>query len=315
LVYGGTSATDNLSDYSYYYGTSTTWPSTSFPGYDTIKFLGMVHDSLHNTAGQASGSTTPVSTFKYQMGATDTFGSNVKIVHIGATASGVLIPPGGVVSMSVSFHNGEHPGLFPIPPGATDTLVGLGGDLYWSVYEPLAFYAATSTGSPVMPNYTENSALLPSNWYGSGSTDWGVGQWKYGGSYNNGDPDYYPIWVFGDPTNPTWQQYFAYDFHVTCPECWVLGVDNVNKNQLSGVKAFPVPANDELNVTYTFAKSTNATISLTNMLGQTVVSQTLTSVTNGTATLNTSSVAAGVYMVSVVSVDGYSNTGRVTVAH
>ena len=310
FVYGGTSSTDNLTDYYYYSGATGSWPSTSYTGYDTLKFLGMAHDSLHNVAGQATGSTTAVYVQKLQIGNGDTASSMANVYRVG-TGAGFMVPPGGYVGMSVSYHNGDHPGMFNPPAPVQDATTQ-----YYSYYQPLVVGNGDGSGNSVMPNYTTSAAsgYLPTNWYGHG-VDWSVGYWKYGGSYNQGDPDYYPMWVFGDPSAPSWQQYFAYDFHVTCPTCWVLGVDDVNKNQLSGVKAYPNPANEVLNVSYEFAKSTTATISLTNMLGQVVLTQTVNNATYGAAKLNVSSVATGVYMLNIESNDGYHQSGRVNIAH
>ncbi len=310
LVYGGTSSTDNLSDYSYYQGAAGSWPSTSYPGYDTLKFLSMTHDSLHNVAGQRSGSTTPVYVQKVQVGDADTSSNFAMVVPVG-TGAGFMVPPGGLVAMSVSFHNGDHPDMFNPPAPVQDA-----SGQYYSYYEPLVIGNGDGAGNSIMPVYATNagSGYLPTNWYGTG-VDWNVGYWKYGGSYNQGATNYYPMWVFGDPSAPTWQQYFAYDFHVTCPTCWTLGVDDVNKNQLSGVKAYPNPANEVMNVSYEFAKATTATISLTNMLGQTVLSQTINNAGYGAAKLNTTAVPAGIYLLTIESNDGYKQSGRVNIAH
>jgi len=113
--------------------------------------------------------------------------------------------------------------------------------------------------------------------------------------------------------NPDSDQYAWFGFHIVCPTCPLtgsaaLGVNNII-NQGS-VKAYPNPANNELTVAFS-TKANSVDVSLTNMVGQVVAAQT---VTNGTAVFNTTSIAPGVYIMTLVA-NGERTTGRVVIAH
>ncbi len=106
-----------------------------------------------------------------------------------------------------------------------------------------------------------------------------------------------------------------YDFVVTDESYHVywtanpsLGIKNIN-NSLDNIKAYPNPATNTLNITYT--SSTAVTVTLTNMVGQVVATQ---NATNGKAVFNTTELPSGVY-VYTLSANGEHTTGRVVIAH
>jgi Secretion system C-terminal sorting domain len=98
-------------------------------------------------------------------------------------------------------------------------------------------------------------------------------------------------------------------FHITWTDNPTTKIINVNS--LQDIKVYPNPANSSLNITYNAAQNTVATVSLTNMVGQVVASQT---VSNGIATFNTSSLPAGVYIYTLEA-NGNRQTGRVVIGH
>ena len=105
--------------------------------------------------------------------------------------------------------------------------------------------------------------------------------------------------------------YFA--FRVTCPTCIPFAVSQVKEN-VRGVNAYPDPASEELNITYTLNNTDDVSISITNMLGQVVASQKIANTVNGKATFNTAQLSSGTYIYSVRS--GVSCiTGHVVIAH
>src|SRR5262249_28653775 len=111
-------------------------------------------------------------------------------------------------------------------------------------------------------------------------------------------------------TNPSGFQVSWQAFHIT----WTgvsLGVNNVQYNELGQVKAYPNPANNMLHITYVAEQGANATVTLTNVIGEVVDTK---SVTTGAATFNTATLPAGVYLYNI-EVNGQHTTGRVVVAH
>jgi Secretion system C-terminal sorting domain len=80
---------------------------------------------------------------------------------------------------------------------------------------------------------------------------------------------------------------------------------------INTVNVYPNPAANELNVTYTGADNSPVTVTLSNMLGQVVATQT---VTNGKAVFNTAKLTNGVYIYSL-NANGTREGGRVLIAH
>ena len=94
-------------------------------------------------------------------------------------------------------------------------------------------------------------------------------------------------------------------FYVRCPAS-----TNVNKIQkLDKVNAYPNPAMNELNIT--FSTTSTATVTLTNMVGQAVATQ---SNVNGVAKFNTAALADGMYIYTIQAGTART-TGHVVVAH
>jgi hypothetical protein len=100
---------------------------------------------------------------------------------------------------------------------------------------------------------------------------------------------------------------------VSCAQCWDLNVAGGNKNLLNA-KAYPNPANNELNIPVTLMNAADVHVSLTNAMGQVVASQTVKNITSGKAVFNTASLCSGIYFYTVEA-GGERKTGRVTVAH
>jgi hypothetical protein len=104
-----------------------------------------------------------------------------------------------------------------------------------------------------------------------------------------------------------------FNFYVTCSSCYNTSVKSVN-SIVSKVSAYPSPANDNVNVSFTLGNSADVTVSLTNEIGQVVNTQNFGNVASGIATLNTSTLPAGVYFYTV-NANGERSTGKVLVAH
>jgi hypothetical protein len=101
---------------------------------------------------------------------------------------------------------------------------------------------------------------------------------------------------------------------------WVLSANNVPPLSVANVtskiatNAYPNPAASEVNVSFTMDNVADATINLTNTVGQVVKTQSFSNVANGQATFSTSDLANGVYMYTVEA-NGQRETGRVVVSH
>lgn len=94
----------------------------------------------------------------------------------------------------------------------------------------------------------------------------------------------------------------------------------VGVKEIAGVtvgKAFPNPANNTFNVPVSVTSSKNVTVTISNMLGQTLKTQALGNLGAGqsqTAVFNTSDLASGIYVYSVEA-NGERLTGRVVISH
>jgi len=102
----------------------------------------------------------------------------------------------------------------------------------------------------------------------------------------------------------------TFEFHVTWTATPSLGVNNV-KNIVNDIKAYPNPATNTLNITYTLTGNAPVSVTLMNMVGQTVATQ---AGLNGQAVFNVTDLPAGVYMFSLVA-NGERTTERVVIAH
>ncbi len=117
---------------------------------------------------------------------------------------------------------------------------------------------------------------------------------------------------------------FRSEFHdigvvTSCATCATvttsIAVDGIQAFQLG--QSYPNPANTELHVPFTSKQSGVVTAQLTNVTGQVVDRLTVGQVAlgqNARATFNTSTLAEGLYLVTL-EVNGVRTTGRVVVAH
>jgi hypothetical protein len=113
-------------------------------------------------------------------------------------------------------------------------------------------------------------------------------------------------------------QYLLSTVTLSCPSCDVVKKPNSIKESslFADVKAFPNPANAELNIPFTVKGNSTVAVSITNMVGQVIATQTIEANAGqtATATFNTSNLASGVYMYTLKA-DGQQVTNRFSVAH
>jgi hypothetical protein len=98
-------------------------------------------------------------------------------------------------------------------------------------------------------------------------------------------------------------------FHINWNSTPATGIRNINT--LDNIAVYPNPANNSLNITFSAAQNSVATVSLLNMVGQVVATQ---NVTNGKALFNTSEVPSGMYIYAIEA-NGTRSTGHVAITH
>lgn len=96
-------------------------------------------------------------------------------------------------------------------------------------------------------------------------------------------------------------------FYVSNPST---GVDDIN--DIAGFKMYPNPANKELDVEFAHRGSNNMSVSLINIMGQTVYTA---DVNNKLIQINTSSYPAGVYTLTCTAANGARKVEKVVIAH
>lgn len=230
FVYGNGTAATNLPDY-YFYGSM--W--LSWYGADTINFLNMSHDSLHNRAGSYMGVSTAPYVQKIVLTAADV--SSVFDRAIALTTP-FAVPAGNCASMSLTFVSGD--------PAFTafDTVVYTSGANKYGAFAPLVEYAGT-TGIPEFPPYS--------------STDSNAGYFKVEGSPDDGwGGKYIPNWAWtAGGIEAATVQYPVIEYHVNCPTCPL-------NDSITGIKHICEEVADTLYVTSTGGtwSSSNTTIAI-----------------------------------------------------
>lgn len=121
--------------------------------------------------------------------------------------------------------------------------------------------------------------------------------------------------VIGAVNDPTrwFNQYLLNSITVSCPAC-SLGIEN--DNIVNDVRAYPNPANTELNIPFTSKIKANVSVSLKNMLGQTVATQSIEASAGqaNNARINTSQLPSGIYFYNIEA-GGQRKTGSVSINH
>ena len=288
LVYGNGTSTSDLPGY-YFTGMAGSY------GIDTVRFFDLLHDSLHNEAGvtTAPGS---VKSFSFPLSATDTATNFDKKYAVNIT-----VPAGNVAAISISFKSMDP----TISYGSFDTVQYADGTCKHGDFLPLIAFAADATGTTAA-------------WAPYDVNDHNVGFFKREGSGDAGwGGNYIPTWAWSASTGgASGLQFPVVLFHVTCATCGYtskLGVENVNNN-ITNINAYPNPAADELNISFDLTNRSDASVSLINVLGQTVATKNMVNVNNGVAVFNTSALPDGMYIYSVEN-NGVRSAGHVVIAH
>ena len=263
---------------------------------DSMKYYNIRFDSATNDAKSFAPGTAFVKDVILDTSVWgDTFSNGTWINQVGFAP--ISVPAGSMVSASIKFISGDASFV------AHDTVWKSGGSYKYNMLRPLVAFKATGTpATPVFPTYS--------------ATNRNTGVFK--SLPSDGFYAYSPLWFWSGGSGAASYQYPNIDFHLTCTSCGVVYDPTSVKNvtAINKVNAYPDPTADELNITFNSSVNGTANVSLTNIVGQTVKTQTVNAV-NGQmskVTFNTSDLANGVYFYNV-KVDGQSSTGRVVVSH
>lgn len=326
---------------------------SAYPGIGTgnLDFISMLFDSVNtstgmidNRAGAASGAPLtadpwfPVpnplttGTYKFLLTINDTAttgtvgaGGSLNTVYPRHNhTSGAYVDPainisvlaGYFTGVSVTFKSGDPALTHTFPLDTVDYASTTAVSYKYNSFSPLIGYAddGSSSETAVYPPYDGYAGtVLPTG------IDWTSGYFNWEGARGGIDRSYYPNWGWttGGGTAASALQYPDIWFHAVCPSCVVLSSTSLNVASVTSdntVTAFPNPATDELNISYTLVNSSAVTISLTNMIGQVVATEKVGNATSGKVTFNTSSLSEGMYIYTF-DADGARSTGRVVVAH
>jgi len=296
-------------------------PGASTTGTDygvvTVYYNQMFHDAVNNRAAHNGG--TPVTTYTYYipLTAADSCGTLTnyslsvypRVGHSDPVIS-FPVPAGHIMAMSATFKSGD--ALYPAFPLQDSVTYVSGGNILnkYNHFEPMVYYACTGTPG----GSSSATAWPPYDVSNLASGEFGL----VGGGLPGAFSKYYTNWDLiaagsGGSHLPPSAQYPAISYHLHCPTCDSVGTASLavkNVVGLGSVFATPNPATDQ--VIISFGQVTgNTDVTLTDMVGQVVASQT---VSNGRAFFNTSALASGIYIYSVTA-NGQSATGRVVVAH
>lgn len=129
------------------------------------------------------------------------------------------------------------------------------------------------------------------------------------------DSSSYDPSVFIEIFNEVSYNYEFHDFaaHVTCADCDYVSVDDI-ATEVFSKNAYPNPASTVVNIPFVLNRVNDATVSLTNSVGQVVRSQSFSQVQRGEAQFNTANLSDGLYFYTI-EVNGQRETGRVAIVH
>ncbi|MES2704330.1 MAG: T9SS type A sorting domain-containing protein [Bacteroidota bacterium] len=263
---------------------------------DTLYSYRYHYDSVRN---RPSGTTVVVKDIILNNSGTspawgDTLSNGTYVHTLGFTP--INIPAGNLVGAAMTFISGD---ASFVPH---DTVFSSTMGYKYNMLRPYVAYRGTAS-TPQFPTY--NAA--------NGNT----GLFKTLPNFYNGWIDQYiPLWFWSSGTGAATSQYPYIDYHLKCATCGTV-YDNTSVGTVvteNTVTALPNPATDKLTISYSLTQSTDVTITLTNLVGQAVASQTAANSATGNVVFNTAALTPGLYFYTV-SANGGRTTGRVVVAH
>jgi len=309
FVYGNGDSTTNMEWEWFNEAELLAWYSLTAPDSD-LAFPAMFCDTTSGTgAGYAAGLTSHPAPVNATFAIKDT-----SLTYLNEYAYGVnvTVPAGNFVGVSLSFKS------MSTYPALGDSITGGDGTTYYyGSFSPGIGFDENGT-TYIFPPYLGPEPGVPS---GITTKDVTTGFYKTQGMTDAGwQYQYVPNWAQSASTSTGgteayYQQFPMIWFHIQCATCVSHAAVPVVPKAVTKVQAFPVPATDRVNVAFLLSTTANeVTVTLTNLVGQTVATQKLSNVTEGTVNFNTSALSDGMYFYTV-NADGAVNTGRIVVAH
>lgn len=261
--------------------------------YDTVRCADIDYDSVVNTG--ASSVAPAVVTTKVPITASmwgDTLGDGTFVLKLPVSISAAANEK---CAVTISFKTGD-PAFPTTLPG--DTIDAFTGVFKYNSFYPLSLFKVIGTNVGF-------ATYFPG--------DYNEGIYKTLPNMGGYHDSYIPQWAFyqGAPTAPTasYLQDIYVDWHAKCTNCLAIGVGDVHKAVIP-CRAYPNPADNNVNISFTLSNATSAKVTLMNALGQVVATQEATD----KASFNTTVLPAGVYVYSIVAGEERA-TGRITVSH
>ncbi len=298
LVYGNGSNTSDLQTFFF----------TGMSDYcvDTLRYLQLFHDSLNNTAGNGTGSTTNSEhTYSFNLHEADT-STTMYFAKAFALSPAFAVPAGNGIGAAVSFKSGDatYPTTGSVP---RDTVQYVDGTFKYGSFLPQIVFNGTS-GSTGIVQFME---------YGW-SADHSVGHFKREGAGDAGWGGFYiPEWAWTSTGGASFLQIPRILFHISCTGCVTICDASLAANNTASTSAFkmyPNPASNVFNIEFNLTATSSVSASLSNVMGQTVATQNLGNVSNGKVSFNTNELPNGVYFYEFIA-NGSRSTGHVVVAH
>ncbi len=292
------SSTSTTNQYSYYYTdiAGDAWAGAYVSGTDTLKGFTIHRNNtdIENRASNVAGRVLWKVPLTDAMRQEDSAGfvdiqSFTFPVMVGNTPGFVDIPAGYGVAMTVTFKSG-------------DVVAQPNVDTFTQYHNFLLFSGEALGAGQVMPYYFYSMADRNSSNLMFGSQD----------------SAYYPsVFIEGWNTIAFRQEFHDMGAHIVCDDCPLLSVRDINNSQLETVTLYPNPADNEVNINFTMSTDANASISITNSVGQVVAQQNVRGVKAkqvGTAKFSTTNMASGIYFYTVEA-NGQRKTERFVVSH
>jgi len=255
---------------------------------DTLHYMNMKHDSTNNRADTFMGGFPPV-VKKFYLINTDTSSNFEMVIPVS-----INVPAGGnIPAVSLSFKSGDTSFV------AGDTVffgsTSLATPYKYGMFRPFIAYSGAS-GVPAFP---VNSKF-----------DMNEGEFRDIGYDRAANGLYRPHWFWYNASTggAATYQYPYFAFHLTCPTCSAVALDNAVK-ETGSIIVYPNPANTT--VTVAWANMRTADVTITNIMGQQVATQ---KGVNGSATFSTDALPQGIYLYTVTD-KGARATGRIIVSH
>jgi hypothetical protein len=269
-------------------------------------FLDVLYDTTNNICKGISGIAAQQMDILLTNADTGYYDKSIAIRNIAGAITPINVLAGNLIACALTFKSGQ-PGIFTSLPG--DTLIGAVAPLTrYNMFRPVVNYYTLTDSSKV------TTTIPPPDWPPYDATDFNIGLFKKLNYWPSMDSLYLPTFVW-DSAAPAIYQYPEIAYHIICNSCWYDCLEGVPATQSKNmITATPNPADNELTITCTLTQATDVSITLTNMLGQTVARRQLKMITNSSVLLPTALLPAGLYIYTV-EINGARSTGKVLVSH